>query len=151
MIIAWTIAIFWLSIYACSPVYAFWTFALLPKAKCINTIHFHVGVWVPNITTDLIILFFPQIRIWKLQVSFRARLGLAFMFLLGSLYVDLFLRYRRERLSNSQSTVALIPTANPPEKRHGRKCDTLYHHLPTRLQRRYMYDAPPLFLLEFPH
>ena len=88
IIIAWTIAIFWVSIFACSPVYSFWNFLLLPTAECINTIDLYIGVWVPNISTDIIILFLPQSRIWKLQVSFRARLGLAFMFLLGSLYVN---------------------------------------------------------------
>ncbi|MCJ1246451.1 hypothetical protein MMC30_003658 [Trapelia coarctata] len=84
VIIAWATSIFFLSIFSCSPIYAFWTFEILATAKCINTVRFYIGIWVPNITTDLIILFLPQTKIWKLQVSLRARIGLAFMFLLGS-------------------------------------------------------------------
>ena len=85
IIIAWAIAIFWVSIFSCNPVHAFWTFSLLPTADCIDTVKFYIGIWVPNIVTDLIILVLPQSRIWKLQVGLKSKIALALMFLLGSL------------------------------------------------------------------
>ncbi|KAG9237168.1 hypothetical protein BJ875DRAFT_175278 [Amylocarpus encephaloides] len=85
IIIAWAIAIFWISIFSCAPVSAFWTFSERPTAKCINTLQFYIGIWVPNIATDIIILGLPQSKIWKLQVGIKAKVGLALMFLTGSL------------------------------------------------------------------
>ncbi|KAH8647582.1 hypothetical protein BGZ60DRAFT_227274 [Tricladium varicosporioides] len=84
IIIAWAIAIFWISIFACSPVSAFWTFEELPTAKCINTVQFYIGIWVPNIATDVMMMILPQTKVWKLQVGLKSKIAIALMFLLGS-------------------------------------------------------------------
>jgi hypothetical protein len=87
IIIIWAIAGSFVGIFTCNPVHAFWTFSLLPTAKCINTQHYYISTWVPNIVTDLMILCLPQLKVWKLQINTRSKIAVGMVFLLGSLYV----------------------------------------------------------------
>ena len=87
ILVIWMIVTSWVAVFACNPVQAFWTLSLFKKAKCINKAAFFMGTSIVDIVTDLILLSLPQSKIWKLQVRLRDKFELAFVFLLGSLYV----------------------------------------------------------------
>jgi hypothetical protein len=72
----------------CDPPAASWDLSLAPTAKCINKPVFYIASGAINVGTDLVLLLLPWPMVWNLQLPRRQKLGLALIFLTGSLYVD---------------------------------------------------------------
>lgn len=81
--IAWWIAVVILQIFECRPVEGFWNGS--PTAKCINPSEYYIGVTVPNILTDAVILCLPFRMIWHLHSSTFQKFALSLTFLTGAL------------------------------------------------------------------
>ncbi|MCJ1352543.1 MAG: hypothetical protein MMC33_002527 [Icmadophila ericetorum] len=85
IVLCWSIASILASILSCVPVAGFWDKA--SPSKCINTTRFFLGVAIPNITTDLVILIFPLPMIWKLRMAKSQKVALMGVFTLGGFVV----------------------------------------------------------------
>jgi hypothetical protein len=59
----------------------------IPDGKCFNVQFFANSSSVPNIVTDLAVLLLPLRTVWCLKISIGRRIGLLFIFLIGSVYV----------------------------------------------------------------
>jgi hypothetical protein len=84
VIFAWWVAVVFISIFSCSPIYGFWDKTTI-QAHCVNNKEFYIGNAVPNIVTDVIILAMPIRIIWSLQTTMMQKATLSFIFLLGGL------------------------------------------------------------------
>jgi len=82
-VIAWGVACILVSIFSCNPVRGFWDLTI--PSKCIETRKFFIGNSVPNIVMDVVILMLPMKKIWHLQMSFKQKLIVSGLFLLGGL------------------------------------------------------------------
>lgn len=71
---------------ACQPFEANWD-VTLPGAHCFNKEAFFIWGSIPNIITDVVMLFLPMPVIWKLHTSKRLKIGLSVTFAVGSLSV----------------------------------------------------------------
>lgn len=84
MVLAWWIAVIFVSLFQCSPIPAAWDKALLAKgATCIDDNKFFIGNAVPNIITDLLILTLPIYEVYRLQMSTLQKAAVSGLFLLG--------------------------------------------------------------------
>ena len=82
--IIWWIVIFFMSIFQCKPV----TGSIgVRGSKCFPSLPFFYAQAIPNLITDFAILVAPMPTIWTLQMRLTKKLGLAFVFLVGYLYV----------------------------------------------------------------
>ena len=79
------------AIFACRPVAGFYNSNI--KATCINDVQFYWATAILNVVTDLYILVLPIPMVWRLQISFKRKLGISAMFMLGGLYVLLKARF----------------------------------------------------------
>ncbi|PLB54028.1 hypothetical protein P170DRAFT_469499 [Aspergillus steynii IBT 23096] len=85
LVLAWWIAVVFISIFSCKPIHGFWDKAINPR--CVNTKTFYIGNAVPNIVTDVLILAMPIRMVWTLQTTRPQKVSLSFIFLLGSFVV----------------------------------------------------------------
>ncbi|KAI0170976.1 hypothetical protein BJ166DRAFT_517461 [Pestalotiopsis sp. NC0098] len=85
--IMWTIAIQIVNLLQCRPLKAFWTPALQaePTTHCVDTILFFLGNSIVNCVIDLATLALPIQEIMKLHTTQKKKLGIAGVFLLGSI------------------------------------------------------------------
>lgn len=80
---AWSLAVVLVSIFQCQPIQkAFDPF--MTQGHCIDNTKFFIGNAVPNILTDVLILFLPVYEIRKLHLPRGQRVALASIFLLGA-------------------------------------------------------------------
>ncbi|KAI5801347.1 hypothetical protein EDC01DRAFT_517102 [Geopyxis carbonaria] len=84
-VVGWTIAIQFVSIFQCTPIYKAWE--PFTPGHCINLKASFIGNGVPNVITDFVILTLPMPVVWNLQASVAHRLSLSFIFLLGGFVV----------------------------------------------------------------
>lgn len=73
------------TIWQCVPIAGAWDKTI--GAKCIDSDKFWIAYAIMNILTDVMVLSLPIPSILRLQLSWRNRIMLCCMFLLGSLYV----------------------------------------------------------------
>ena len=85
--IAWTFATVIVVIFQCAPVQYFWNRGIA-GGHCVDAYDFHVAMGVLSTVVLVTVLILPVPIIWKLQVSSTRRLGLAFVFTIGALYVN---------------------------------------------------------------
>lgn len=85
-VIAWTLAMVIVVIFQCTPVQFFWN-REIARGHCINANDFYFAMAVVSTVVLVAVLFLPAPTIWKLQVSHTKRMGLAFVFTIGVLYV----------------------------------------------------------------
>lgn len=71
------------SIFQCWPISYQWN-KTIQGGRCINQLLFYRISSVPNIMTDIIILVLPIPLVWRLNASRIRKLGLSFIFLVGS-------------------------------------------------------------------
>lgn len=83
VLVIWWIVSFVMGIVNCLPIQGFWDPTLTPT--CINFENYSIGYAVVNIATDVIILTLPIRVVWRLQLPVGQKVGLTFIFLLGSL------------------------------------------------------------------
>ena len=86
--IAWVFAMVIVVIFQCAPVQFFWNREIV-GGHCINANDFYFAMAVVSTVVLVAVLFLPVPIIWKLQISYTRRLGLAFVFTIGVLYVTL--------------------------------------------------------------
>lgn len=87
-VLIYTIAATWFSytiaaVFQCQP-FAFNWDKTIPNGKCFNVQAFAASSSVPNIATDVAVLFLPIRTIMDLKVSIGKRIGLFLIFLTGS-------------------------------------------------------------------
>ncbi|KAF2754642.1 hypothetical protein EJ05DRAFT_456834 [Pseudovirgaria hyperparasitica] len=83
VIVAWYLAVVFVSIFSCNPTRGFWDKTLVPPAKCVSSKKFFVGNAIPNIVTDVVILALPINTVFGLQLRTTQKLSICFTFLLG--------------------------------------------------------------------
>ena len=83
VVIAWWVAVMFLDIFSCMPVNGFWDKSI--PSKCINPTHYYIGVAIPNITTDVIMLALPVRMVWRLHTSLGHKIALSTTFLTGAM------------------------------------------------------------------
>lgn len=81
---AWTIAFFFTSLFQCIPVTAI-VEAYYSREKCVNINQFYNAGCITDIIVDFLILILPIPMVLRLQLSFRQRLAILGIFLLGTL------------------------------------------------------------------
>lgn len=86
ILIANWIAFLFALTFQCSPVAFQWN-KTIPGGRCSNISAFYKSTSAPNIVTDIVIMILPIPTIWQLQVSTIRRIGLMFVFLVGSVLV----------------------------------------------------------------
>ena len=82
-VISWAIGVEFSTIFQCTPISYAWT--RKPPGGCINLLAFYRWVSLPNIISDVIMLVLPVHRVWKLQVTFKQKMALSGVFLMGGL------------------------------------------------------------------
>jgi len=81
ILVAWWIAIDTLAIFQCDPVSRQWDYSI--PGHCYNLFGTFVGVTIPNVFIDVLILVLPIPMLWKLQISLRKKFALIANFMLG--------------------------------------------------------------------
>ena len=82
-VVAWGIATVLLTIFPCNPIHNFWDYYW--PLNCVDAPNFFLWTTVLNVFADILILSLPLHRVWRLQMSFRQKLAVSGMFLLGGL------------------------------------------------------------------
>ncbi|KAI9787287.1 MAG: hypothetical protein M1816_007701 [Peltula sp. TS41687] len=83
VVIAQTVANVLVSIFMCTPVQVFWSPTLARKASCIDFPRFWLASAGTNILTDFLVYLLPMPTLWRLQISFRQKMGLICILGLG--------------------------------------------------------------------
>lgn len=81
VITGWGISVILVSIFQCKPISGFWN--RNSPSTCVNNHAFFIGISVPNILTDILLLILPVPYIWKLRRGIAQKAGIAGMFSLG--------------------------------------------------------------------
>lgn len=68
---------------SCIPVSTFWTHE--EPRTCIDPLRYFLGVAIPNVATDVVLLAFPIPWIWKLVISTSQKIALLAIFLIAGL------------------------------------------------------------------
>ena len=84
VIVAWWIAFTMSSMLQCIPIHAYWNPKI--KARCVYKYGFFLGLAIPNIMLDFVLLLLPLHPLWKLKMKFHQKLMLIAVFVLGYLY-----------------------------------------------------------------
>lgn len=81
ILVAWWIAIDILAIFQCNPVARQWDHSI--PGHCYSLYGTFLGVTVPNVFIDVLLLVLPLPMLWKLQISLRKKFALIANFMLG--------------------------------------------------------------------
>ena len=84
IIVGYTIGIFLSLIFACNPIAKSWD-PSITEGTCINSASLFIATAVANIATDIILFVLPIPMVIKLQIPLLQKIGLAFIFTIGSL------------------------------------------------------------------
>lgn len=87
IVISWTIAYFFANLFTCVPVTSLiepFYDDFFPGRKCINAVPMWLSVVGSDLVVDVGILIMPIPMVIKLQLPWKARLGVLGMFLLGA-------------------------------------------------------------------
>ncbi|KIW03797.1 uncharacterized protein PV09_05098 [Verruconis gallopava] len=83
-ITCYSIANIFALIFPCHPIAKTWD-VTITEGSCINRGAVYIVTAVTNIVTDLLLLIIPIPIVWKLQMPFIQKIGLVFIFIVGSL------------------------------------------------------------------
>ena len=86
-----SIAFIIVTIFQCTPIAAFWDKTIIakhPSAHCFDSKAFWFSYALINIFLDSLVLILPIHEVMKLQLPWKERAGLIFVFSLGALYVS---------------------------------------------------------------
>lgn len=86
VVIGYSIALILVLIFACNPIERAWD-GTITEGFCINRNAVYVATAVVNIVTDLAIIAIPIPMVINLKMPLQQKIGLAFMFAIGSLLV----------------------------------------------------------------
>ena len=74
-----------LAIFNCNPINAYWDTQITNKA-CVDTFKYLLGIEIPNIILDVVILILPLPFPWRSHITLLSqKAGLLFVFALGGL------------------------------------------------------------------
>ena len=82
-VVLWGIAVVLVSIFACQPVSGVWDLSI--PSKCINFNRFFIGISIPNVLADVMVLCLPMPQLWKLKLPPRTKVIVSGIFLTGGL------------------------------------------------------------------
>ncbi|KAI9681317.1 MAG: hypothetical protein M1817_002600 [Caeruleum heppii] len=86
IIVAWCLEVLLVSVFQCSPPRYLWD--KTGQGRCLDLRGpFSIANAPPNIGIDVILLAMPIGKIWRLQLDRRSKIGLSFIFLLGSFVI----------------------------------------------------------------
>ncbi|MCJ1244556.1 hypothetical protein MMC30_001754 [Trapelia coarctata] len=85
LVISWFIATEISAILSCIPIEAFWNFSI--EGNCYDGLKWNIGIGIPNILTDFIILVFPMPMVWRLQMRPSQKIAVSVAFILGGFIV----------------------------------------------------------------
>lgn len=74
------------TIFSCKPINKYWNPFI--SGNCLNTFAINVISPLINTTSDIVIVILPQPIIWNLQISFKKKIGLSTIILVGVLWVE---------------------------------------------------------------
>ena len=89
ILVIWSLVIFFIEIFQCTPVQAQWDFSI-PNSRCAPPELFVDGAFsfsVLTVTTDWFYAIIPIPMIWSIQMSVQKKMAIAFILSLGVLYV----------------------------------------------------------------
>jgi hypothetical protein len=72
-------------VFACKPIAASWNPLLLATAVCSNRGAIYIATAVLGIVTDVVLMLIPIPTIWGLQMPTKQKIGLTFIFAVGSM------------------------------------------------------------------
>ena len=81
ILVSWWISISVLAIFQCSPVARQWGYST--PGHCLSFYGTFMGVTIPNVFVDLLILVLPLPMLWRLQINIKKKLALVANFMLG--------------------------------------------------------------------
>jgi hypothetical protein len=83
IVLLWWVAVVLVSLVQCHPIQKAWVTVM--DGQCINTNLYLISNAVPNIVTDIAMLCLPMYEVYRLHMQRMKRIGVAVIFLLGSL------------------------------------------------------------------
>lgn len=84
LIIGYSVGIFFSLLFACSPIAMSWDVGIT-EGSCINRPTLYIATAVANILSDIILFILPIPMVIKLQIPLMQKIGLGFIFTVGSL------------------------------------------------------------------
>ena len=60
---------------------------MIPHRNCIDTLHYFLGIQIPNIILDLVIMMLPLPYLWNLHITLSQRIALSGIFTLGGFVI----------------------------------------------------------------
>lgn len=84
IVVGYSISTVFALIFPCKPIAKAWDVTIV-EGSCINRGAVYIVQAVTNIVTDVLILLLPVPMVWKLQMPFIQKIGLGFIFIVGSL------------------------------------------------------------------
>ena len=85
VVLAWWISFSFINFFFCDPIKVVWDFSYMGPKKCINAFPAFLANGGINIGSDILILLLPVKVVWSMQLNKRAKAGLTFIFMLGSM------------------------------------------------------------------
>lgn len=86
-VIFWGITTLVIAVLNCNPINAYWDTQITNKA-CVNTLHYFLGIEIPNIILDVGIMSLPLPYLWRSNITLLSqKAGLLFVFTLGGLVI----------------------------------------------------------------
>lgn len=85
IIVGYTVGIFFSFIFACQPIEK--SYNVLLEGTCVDQPRLYIVTAVANIVSDVIIFILPMPMVFTLHMRLEQKLGLLFIFGLGSLFV----------------------------------------------------------------
>ncbi|KAF2713200.1 hypothetical protein K504DRAFT_517170 [Pleomassaria siparia CBS 279.74] len=79
----WAVAVFFISLFQCSPIQAYWQLAQYPDRKCLDMAPLFYVTGGLNTLTDFLIFLWPAKDLAKIRISLKQRVTLIAMFSLG--------------------------------------------------------------------
>jgi len=83
LIVGWGVATSFLALFTCTPIKKSWDRKI--PGHCSNRQRDFMGAAIPNVLTDLLLLFLPMPMLWRIQVSTARKYWLVGVFAAGYL------------------------------------------------------------------
>ncbi|PQE12141.1 integral membrane protein [Rutstroemia sp. NJR-2017a BVV2] len=80
VILYWIVAMI-VIIIQCHPIPHYWNSSI--PGTCVEEFKFILGLAIPNLVLDFVVLLLPVIPLWRLQMDHRQKMGLLVVFILG--------------------------------------------------------------------
>ena len=82
---SWWLCFTILNMVLCFPITDIWNLGPSNQHRCVQGAAHYIVNGVSNVVTDVLILCLPIRVVWSMQLPFRSKLALSFIFLLGAM------------------------------------------------------------------